>query len=148
MFHLTISTWQFVYKILYNVCSTVFLLPFGTQMPIVVLLMLSYFFSIKALEIFWSSSLEILLKEGQRPSRIFLLDLLKRAKYESIYTVSFNQIVYISSVMIGFAFNFQSSLGYLTAEKNYWLMSTWCTVDVSQLDMDIMHIQWILYRTF
>ena len=109
---------QFIYKILY-VCSTAFLLPFGTQMLIVVLLKVSYFLSIKALDIVYS-----------------------------IYTVSFNQIVYVSSVMIGFAFNFQSSLGYLTAEKNYWLMSTWCTVDVSQLDMDIMHRQWILYRTF
>ena len=148
MFHLTISTWQFVYKILYNVCSTVFLLPFGTQMLIVVLLKLSYFFSIKRLEIFWSSSLEILLKEGMRPSRIFFLDLLNIAKCESIYTVSFNQIVYISLVMTGSAFNFQSSLGYLTAEKIYWIMSTWCTVDMSQIDMDIMRIQSILYRKF
>ena len=147
MFHLTISTWQFIYKILY-VCSTAFLLPFGTQMPIVVLLKLSYFFSIKGLEIFWSSSLEILLKEGLRPSRIFLLDLLNIAKCESIYTVCFNQIVYISLVMTGSAFNFQSSLGYLTAEKIYWLMSTWCTVDMSQIDMDIMRIQSILYRKF
>ena len=147
MFHLTISTWQFIYKILY-VCSTAFLLPFGTQMPIVVLLKLSYFFSIKGLEIFWSSSLEILLKEGLRPSRIFLLDLLNIAKCESIYTVCFNQIVYVSLVMTGSAFNFQSSLGYLTAEKIYWLMSTCCTVDMSQIDMDIMRIQSILYRKF
>ena len=91
VFHLTISTWQFVYKILY-VCSTAFLLPFGTQMPIVVLLKLSYFLSIKALDIVYS-----------------------------ICTVRFNQIVYISSVMIGFAFNFQSSLGYLTID--------WCQHD-------------------
>ena len=122
MFHLTIPTWQFVYKILCNVCSTAFLLPFGTQMSIVVLLKLSYFLSIKGLEIFGSSSLEILLKKGLRPSRIFLLDLWNRAKYESIFTVSFNQIVYISSVMIGSTFYFKSSLGYLTAEKNCWLM--------------------------
>ena len=148
MFHPTIPTWQFVYKILYNVCSTAFLLLFGTQTPTVVLLKLSHFLSVKALEIFGSSSLEILLKEGLRPSRIFLLDLLHRAKYESIYTVSFNQIVYISSVMIGPTLNFQSSLGYLTAEKNCWLMSTWCTVDMSQLDMDIIHIQSILYCNF
>ena len=80
VFHLTISTWQFIYKILY-VCSTAFLLPFGTQMPIVVLLKLSYFLLIKALQVFWSSSLKILLKEGLCSSRIFLLDLLNRAKY-------------------------------------------------------------------
>ena len=148
MFHLTISTWQLVYKILYNACSTAFLFPFGTQMPIVVLLKLSYFLSIKSFENFGSSSLEILLKEGLRPSRIFLLDLLNWAKYKTIYTASFNQIVYISSVIIGSSFNFQSSLGYLTAEKNCWLMLIWCTVDMSQLAMDVMHIQSILYRTF
>ena len=117
MFHLTISTWQLVYKILYNVCSIAFLLPFGTQMPMVVLLKLSYFLSIKGLEIFGSSSLEILLKEGLRPSRIILLDLLNRAKYESTYTVSFNQIVCINSVMIGSTFNFKF-LGLPYSRKN------------------------------
>ena len=120
MFHLTISTWQFVHKILCNVCSTFFLLPFATQMTILVLLKLSYFLSISSLELFGSSSQEGLLKEGLLPLRIFLFNLLNRTKCKSVYIQSrfqFKQIVYISSVMISSTFNIESFLDYLTAEK-------------------------------
>ena len=121
MFHLTISTWQFVHKILCNVCSTFFLLhPFAMQMTILVLLKLSYFLSISSLELFGSSSQEGLLKEGLLPLRIFLFNLLNRTKYKSVYIQSrfhFKQIVYISSVMISSTFNIQI-LGLPHCRKN------------------------------
>ena len=47
---------------------------------------------------FGRSSLEGVLKQGLLLLRIFMLNLLNRKKCKSIYTVGFNQIVYISSV--------------------------------------------------